>query len=191
MAPNAITGLVLAGGQGQRMGGLDKGLQAWRGEPLALHALRRLRAQVSCCAISANRHLPVYAGFGVPVWPDTLPDFPGPLAGWLSGMTHAGTPWLLSVPCDVPAFPADLAGRLRAAVVEAGADLAYVRTAQRAHPVFCLLRCTLAPALQVFLEAGQRKVLAWLQAQRHAVATFDDEAAFANFNTLADLNDRH
>ncbi len=110
------TGLVLAGGRGSRMGGVDKGLQPFDGVPLALHALRRLRLQLDDVAINANRHLDDYAAFGAPVWPDDVEGRPGPLAGFLSALVRCPTPWLLTVPCDTPRFPADLAERMTAAL---------------------------------------------------------------------------
>ena len=117
-----ITGLILAGGRGSRMGGVDKGLQGFRGQPLALHVLRRLQPQVGSVMISANRNLAAYEAFGVPVWPDGLADHAGPLAGFLIGLEHCTTPWLLTVPCDSPRFPADLAGRASARPLAEPAD---------------------------------------------------------------------
>jgi molybdopterin-guanine dinucleotide biosynthesis protein A len=186
-APEQITGLVLAGGQGTRMGGRDKGLQRWRGEPLAHHALRRLRPQVGHLALSANRHLDDYRALGVPVWPDTVPGFAGPLAGWLAALQHCETPWLVSVPCDTPDFPCDLVARLAAAVENEAAEIAIAVTVARRHPVFCLMARSVADSLHASLQAGQRKVLDWTAGHRRAVVTFDDEAAFRNLNTLADL----
>ena len=119
-----ITGLILAGGRGSRMGGVDKGLQPFHGVPLAQHALQRLRAQVGPVAINANRHLDTYAALGAPVWPDALPDHPGPLAGFLAGLTHCTSPYLLTVPCDSPLWPADLAERLAEALHTQQAEVA-------------------------------------------------------------------
>jgi len=119
-----ITGLILAGGRGSRMGGVDKGLQNFRGMPLALHALMRLSPQVGSVMINANRNLSAYESFGMPVWPDGLADYAGPLAGFLCGLERCETPWLLTVPCDTPLFPADLASRLAAAAAIQGADIA-------------------------------------------------------------------
>ena len=187
-APEQITGLVLAGGEGRRMGGRDKGLQPWHGEPLVQHVLRRLRPQVGRLAVSANRHLDAYAALGVPVWPDTLPGFAGPLAGWWAALQHCETPWLASVPCDTPGFPDDLVARLAGAVDAEQADIAIAATPARPHPVFCLMRRELAGGLQRHLQAGERKVLYWTARQRCAIVVFDDEAAFRNLNTLADLD---
>ncbi|MCA0244332.1 MAG: molybdenum cofactor guanylyltransferase MobA [Proteobacteria bacterium] len=187
-----ITGLVLAGGLGSRMGGVDKGLQLHAGRPLALHALQRLASQVGPLAVNANRNLDRYAAFGVPVWPDATADRPGPLAGLLAGLQHCATPWLLSVPCDSPNFPADLATRLAAAAVQAGAELAIAEAPEadgrlRPQPVFCLLRRELAAPLQAFLSGGQRRVEHFADQRRAARARFDDAAAFANANTADDL----
>ena len=128
--PGDITGLVLAGGRGTRMGGTDKGLQNFHGTPMALHTLLRLQMQqggwISDTLVNANRHLAAYEAFGAPVWPDTLPDYAGPLAGFMTGLEHAETPWLLTVPCDTPRFPLDLAERLAQAANREGADIAMV-----------------------------------------------------------------
>src|SRR5205814_3308446 len=119
-----ITGLILAGGRGSRMGGVDKGLQAHLGMPLAMHALLRLSPQVGEVMINANRNLAAYESMGVPVWPDPLPEYPGPLAGWLAGLEHCSTPYMVTVPCDTPDFPLDLVERLSRDLFEADADIA-------------------------------------------------------------------
>lgn len=185
-----ITGLVLAGGRGSRMGGVDKGLQPFQGAPLILHALRRLRPQVTAVAISANRHLTTYEAYGVPVWPDPLPDYPGPLAGMLSGLMQAQTPWLLTVPCDAPRFPTDLASRLHDAVLEHEAQIALPVT-DRSQPAFCLVATSLRDSLERFLRAGHGKVETWTQQHRcvhvHYGQPGDDPLAFANLNTLDEL----
>jgi len=169
------------------MQGRDKGLQLHRGEPLVQHALRRLGPQVGALAVSANRHLDDYRALGVPVWPDSVAGYPGPLAGWLSGLQHCRTPYLASVPCDVPDFPLDLVARLADALAAAGAEIALARTAEREQPVFALLDRRLADRLQQQLAAGERRVLRWAGLQRCVEVTFDDAAAFRNLNTLADL----
>ena len=124
ITPDNITGLVLAGGRGLRMGGTDKGLQVLAGKPLALHALERLRPQVGALLVNANRNTAAYATFGVPVCPDTVEGFAGPLAGFLAGLVHCRTPWLLTVPCDSPRSPTDLAARLAAAAQAQDAEIA-------------------------------------------------------------------
>ncbi len=190
-----ITGLVLAGGRSRRMGGADKGLQRLDGQPLAAHALQRLRPQVGPLMLSANRHPADYAALGVPVWPDTLPDHPGPLAGLLAGLTHCRTPWLVSVPCDCPRFPADLVARLAAVREAEGTALAVAASREgpgedapvRLHPVFCLLGAGLVDSLADSLARGERRVSQWVARQRASVVVFDDASAFANVNTPDDL----
>ncbi|WOO33506.1 molybdenum cofactor guanylyltransferase MobA [Diaphorobacter limosus] len=196
-----ITGLILAGGRGSRMGGVDKGLQGFRGQPLALHVLRRLQPQVGSVMISANRNLAAYEAFGVPVWPDGLADHAGPLAGFLIGLEHCTTPWLLTVPCDSPCFPADLASRLAAAATDQGADIAMAAAPEQQHdgstrlrtqPVFCLLRVNLLQSLQGFTADGGREIHRWAALQPCAIVPFDqagdDPLAFFNANTPAQLH---
>lgn len=191
IAREHLTGIVLAGGRGSRMGGVDKGLQNHRGVPLALHAMQRLAPQVGQVMISANRHQDAYAAFGVPVWPDAVADHPGPLAGFLVGLAHCTTPYLLTVPCDAPNFPTDLAARLAAGVTAQGAQLAIAATREadgvQVQPVFCLMHATLADSLTDFMRNGQRKVERWAATQCCATVVFDDAAAFANINTVQEL----
>ncbi len=186
-----ITGLVLAGGRGSRMGGVDKGLQNHHGLPLALHALLRLQPQVGEAMINANRNLAAYESMGVPVWPDALPDFPGPLAGLMTGLEHCETPYLVTVPCDTPNFPDDLVARLADALVAADAEIAMAETLEdgevRTQPVFCLVKAELAESLVAFLHAGQRKVDRWTGQHRTVTVRFDDAAAFFNANTPDEL----
>jgi molybdenum cofactor guanylyltransferase len=188
---NDITGLVLAGGRGSRMGGVDKGLQNHRGLPLALHALLRLQPQVGHAMINANRNLAAYDSMGVPVWPDPLADYPGPLAGLLAGLEHCQTPYLVTVPCDTPDFPLDLVERLAAALNAHDAEIAMAATvengARQVQPVFCLLRSTLLESLVAYLHAGERKIDRWTARHRCAEVLFDDAAAFFNANTMAEL----
>lgn len=191
---DAITGLVLAGGRGSRMGGVDKGLQNHRGLPLALHALLRLGPQVGAAMVNANRNLAAYESFGVPVWPDALPDFPGPLAGLMTGLEHCETPWLVTVPCDTPDFPEDLVERLAAAAAAEDAEIAMAAApdaesggAMRPQPVFVLVRAELAESLIRFLQSGERKVDRWTARHRTVLVPFDDAAAFFNANTPDEL----
>lgn len=191
IAIEEITGLILAGGRGSRMGGVDKGLQSHLGMPLALHALLRLTPQVGALMINANRNLSAYESMGVPVWPDALPDYPGPLAGLLAGLEQAETPWLVSVPCDTPNFPLDLVVRLAHAAVDADAEIAMAATREdgivQPQPVFCLVKTTLLESLVAYLHRGERKIDRWVGAQRHTQVLFDDANAFFNANTLAEL----
>lgn len=187
-----ITGLVLAGGRGSRMGGVDKGLQPWRGQPLVQHALQRLRPQVGRLMINANRNLDAYAALGAPVWPDAVTGFPGPLGGFLAGLAHCPTAFMVTVPCDSPVFPSDLVARLAAAAEAAGADMALAASTEadgrvQPQPVFCLLRTSLHGALEAAMAAGERKIDRWAERHRCVTVTFDDAAAFFNANTLDDL----
>lgn len=187
-ATDAITGLVLAGGAGRRMGGRDKGLIELSGRPLTAWALDGLRPQVEALLISANRELDAYRAWGVPVVTDAEPDFPGPLAGVLAGLRIAHTGWLLSLPCDAPAVPADLARRLQAAVIADDAELAVARSAGRLHPLHALWSTALAADLAAGLAAGQRKVTDWQNTRRQVIVDFDQQPeAFENVNTPEQL----
>jgi molybdopterin-guanine dinucleotide biosynthesis protein A len=191
IAPQDITGLVLAGGRGSRMGGVDKGLQNHNGVPLAMHALRRLQTQVGRVMINANRNLDAYESMGVPVCPDALPDYPGPLAGFLAGLAHCEMPYLVTVPCDTPGFPLDLVERLAAALETQDADIAMAATLEngerQVQPVFCLMKTSLKESLLRFTQSGQRKIDRWTAQHRCVEVVFDDAGAFFNANTLAEL----
>jgi molybdenum cofactor guanylyltransferase len=186
-----ITGLVLAGGRGSRMGGVDKGLQNHLGVPLAMHALLRLQPQVGHLMINANRNLGAYESMGVPVWPDTQGDFPGPLAGVLAGLERCETPYLVTVPCDTPNFPLDLVERLAEALARDGAEIAMAATREDGRlapqPVFCLIDALLMESLMQFMQAGERKIDRWTASHRCVTVEFDDPAAFFNANTLEEL----
>ena len=191
MERDLITGMVLAGGRGSRMGGVDKGLQNHLGMPLALHALLRLQPQVGASMINANRNLAAYESMGVPVWPDAQADYAGPLAGMLSGLERCETPYLVTVPCDTPNFPLDLVERLAAGLESANADIAMAATREggvvTAQPVFCLMKATLMESLVAFLHQGQRKIDRWTALHRCVNVEFDDAAAFFNANTADEL----
>ncbi len=195
-----ITGIILAGGRGSRMGGVDKGLQNFNGMPMALHTLLRLQLQAGQVIINANRNLAAYESFGVPVWPDVLADYAGPLAGFLTGLERCETPYLITVPCDSPRFPLDLVERLAAAMARDDAEIAMASAPEqgrdgqvsvRTQPVFCLLRVELLESLVDFTHKGGRKIDAWTAQHRTVVVPFDqpgdDPLAFANANTLAEL----
>jgi molybdenum cofactor guanylyltransferase len=195
----AITGLILAGGRGSRMGGIDKGLQNFRGLPLALQTLMRLQLQSlppQEVLINANRNLSAYESLGVQVWPDSLSDYAGPLAGFITGLERCETPLLLTVPCDTPLFPLDLAERLLQALTAQDADLAMAAAPEadgtvRPQPVFCLLKVDLLESLVAFTQAGGRKIDAWTAQHRCAIVPFDQPGdspqAFSNANTLQEL----
>lgn len=191
MHKDEITGLILAGGRGSRMGGVDKGLQNHRGIALAMHALMRLAPQVGHIMINANRNLGAYESMGVPVWPDALPDYGGPLAGFLAGLERCETAWLVTVPCDTPDFPEDLVARLAAGAEAADAEIAMPRTrdadGEQTQPVFCLVKATLMESLVRFTQEGGRKIDRWTALHRAVEVPFDDASAFLNANTLAEL----
>jgi molybdenum cofactor guanylyltransferase len=186
-----ITGMVLAGGRGSRMGGVDKGLQNYRGMPLALHALLRLTPQVGEVMINANRNLAAYESMGAPVWPDVIPDYAGPLAGWLTGLEHCTTPYLVTVPCDTPGFPVDLVAHLAARMAENDAHVAMAATFQdgqrKLQPIFSLIRATLLEPLTLALQAGERKVARFAAGHRLVEVPFEDGEAFFNANTVEEL----
>ena len=183
-----ITGVVLAGGQGRRMGSVDKGLKPLRGKPMVQWVLERFSPQVDEVLINANQNLDVYARFGHHVVPDEIGGFAGPLAGLHRGLSAATHDLIATVPCDSPFLPLDLIERLYAALNEKQADLAVARTGDQPHPVFCLCRKSVLPGLTAFLESGGRKIDAWYAALKVAEVQFDDEAeAFSNINTVEEL----
>jgi len=183
-----VTGIVLAGGQGRRMGGVDKGLKLLRDRPLVQWVLERLGPQVQEVLLNANQNLGAYSAFGCRVVPDAIAGFAGPLAGLQSGLTAAQHELVVTVPCDSPFLPTDLVARLEDALVRTDADLAVAKTGNQPHPVFCLCRRTLLPHLTAFLESGGRKIDAWYATLKVAEVPFDDEAAaFSNINTREEL----
>ena len=170
------------------MGGVDKGLQPFRGRPMVAHAVERLAPQVDELLINANRNTEAYGQFGHRVIADEIPGFAGPLAGFERGLAHAQGHLVVTVPCDSPFLPLDLVARLRERLEAAGADLAVARTGDQAHPVFSLMRRGVLPSLQEFLGSGQRKIDRWYAALRVEEVPFDDQAdAFLNINTREEL----
>jgi molybdenum cofactor guanylyltransferase len=183
-----VTGIVLAGGQGRRMGGVDKGLVELAGKPMVAHVLDRLAPQVADVLINANQNGERYAAFGCPVVPDAVGGFAGPLAGLHAGLARAARDYVATVPCDSPFLPADLVARLLTALVGADAQLAVARTFDQPHPVFCVVRRDVLPHLEAFLTGGGRKIDAWYSTLRVVEVAFDDEAdAFRNINTADEL----
>lgn len=192
-----ITGLILAGGRGSRMGGVDKGLQTLRGAPMAMHTLMRLSPQVGHMLVNANRNLAAYESFGVPVVVDSVPDFAGPLAGILAGLEQCQTRYLLTAPCDSPFVPTNLAAKLSQAMEEANARIAMPVTMEpdahgqprrQVQPVFCLIDALLADDLIAYLQGGGRKIETWTARHPTVDVLFDDSTAFANINTLEELH---
>jgi len=182
----AVSGIVLAGGQGRRMGGVDKGLQPLRGKPMVTWAIARLRPQVDEILINANQNLEIYRAFGYRVVPDEIGGFAGPLAGLHAGLKAATHALVVTVPCDSPFLPADLVSRLNSCLK--GNDLAVARTGDQPHPVFALMKREVRESLEAFLASGGRKIDAWYAALKVVEVGFDDEAdAFRNINTLEEL----
>jgi len=183
-----ITGIVLAGGQGRRMGSVDKGFVELGGRPLVAHVVERLAPQVQTLIINANQNIGRYAAFGFPVVADAIGGFAGPLAGLHAGLAAATTPFVATCPCDSPFLPADLVVRLSGAFDAQPIDIAVARTFAQPHPVFALARRSVLPHLARFLDGGGRKIDAWYASLPIAEVAFDDEAdAFRNINTPAEL----
>jgi molybdenum cofactor guanylyltransferase len=183
-----ITGVVLAGGLGRRMGGVDKGLQELRGRPLAAWVIERLAPQVGRLLINANQNGERYAAFGHPVVADAIAGFAGPLAGLHAALSAAKTPFVATAPCDSPFLPMDLVSRLLAALNAEKAAIAVARTGDQPHPVFCLCRCDVLPHLTAYLVAGERKFERWYATLASVEVAFDDQPeAFANINTREEL----
>ena len=181
-----VTGIVLAGGQGRRMGGVDKGLQLLRGRPMIAWVLERLAPQADEIIINANQNPETYRALGHAVVSDDISGFAGPLAGLHAGLKAASHPLVVTVPCDSPFLPSDLVSRLRSSLKDN--ELAVAKTGDQAHPVFCLLKRSLYEDLDAFLRGGGRKIDAWYGKLRHVEVSFDDEAeAFRNINTREEL----
>ncbi len=185
---SSVTGLILAGGKGSRMGGVDKGLQNFRGRRLVDHVYERFAPQVGGVVINANQNHEEYKTFGVRVVSDAIGGYAGPLAGVHAGLSVSKRPFLASVPCDSPFLPADLIERLYRRIDETGAELAVAKTGEQPHPVFSLMRRGVLDHLADFLKGGGRKIDAWYATLNVVEVAFDDEAeAFSNFNTLEEL----
>ncbi len=185
---SSVTGLILAGGKGSRMGGVDKGLQSFRGKRLVDHVYERFAPQVGGIIINANQNHDEYRSFGVRVVSDAIGGFAGPLAGLHAGLSISKRPLLASVPCDSPFLPANLVKRLYGTLDEAGAELAVAKTGDQPHPVFSLMRRGVLDHLTDFLKGGGRKIDAWYATLSVVEVGFDDEpGAFSNINTLEEL----
>nr|WP_306603241.1 molybdenum cofactor guanylyltransferase MobA [Azonexus sp.] len=188
MKIEAVTGVVLAGGLGRRMGQVDKGLQLLQDKPMVAWVIERLAPQVGALLINANRNGERYAAFAYPVVADAIPDFAGPLAGLHAALSAAETPFVVTAPCDSPFLPVDLVFRLFSALTAADAEIAVARTGDQPHPVFCLCRREVLPHLTAYLLAGERKFERWYSSLKTVEVAFDDQAAaFENINTLDEL----
>ena len=192
ISPEQITGLILAGGRAQRMGGIDKGLIPFNGTPLIASAITRLKSQVGPILINANRNITKYASYGFPVIMDETPDFSGPLAGFAAGLQACQTPYLLTIPCDSPLLPTDLASKLATEMTRGDFQLVYASSREAdgkvwAQPVFCLMRADLQEPLKTFLQKGDLKIDRWFKELRSSTVVFDDVQVFANVNTPEEL----
>ena len=187
-----ITGLILAGGRAQRMGGIDKGLIPFHGKPLIESAISRLKPQVSTILINANRSITKYSHYGYPVLMDETPDFSGPLAGFSIGLKHCKTPYLLTSPCDSPLLPIDLAKDMAIELEENNLELVFASSKEAdgkiwAQPVFCLMKSSLQDSLNAFLNNGDLKIDRWFKELRSGTVVFENPQAFANVNTPEEL----
>ncbi|QWE14085.1 molybdenum cofactor guanylyltransferase MobA [Polynucleobacter sp. AP-Sving-400A-A2] len=187
-----ITGLILAGGRAQRMGGIDKGLIPFHGKPLIESAISRLKPQVSTILINANRSITKYSHYGYPVLMDETPDFSGPLAGFSVGLKHCKTPYLLTSPCDSPLLPTDLAEKMAHQLEGGNLELVFASSKEGdgktwSQPVFCLMKSDLQDSLNVFLSKGDLKIDRWFKELRSGTVVFENAQAFANVNTPEEL----
>lgn len=187
-----ITGLILAGGRAQRMGGIDKGLIPFHGKPLIESAISRLKPQVSTILINANRSITKYAHYGYPVLMDETPDFSGPLAGFSVGLKHCKTPYLLTSPCDSPLLPDDLAQKMAAELESNNLELVFASSKEEdgkiwSQPVFCLMKSHLQDSLDTLLSKGELKIDRWFKELRSGTVVFENPQAFANVNTPEEL----
>ncbi len=183
-----ISAIILSGGRATRMNGVDKGLVLLQNKPLIQHVITHLTPQADEIFINANREIEAYQSFGYRVLQDENEDFIGPLAGFLLGLKHAKHEYVLTVPCDSPLLPLDLAQRLCNGMTEARVDIAVASSDGNTHPVFCLMKKSVLPSLQDFLDHGERKVSAWQKSQKYVEVDFSDDLdAFTNLNTFEDL----
>jgi len=187
-----ITGLILAGGRAQRMGGIDKGLIPFQGKALIESAISRLKPQVSTILINANRSITKYSHYGYPVLMDETPDFSGPLAGFSVGLKHCKTPYLLTSPCDSPLLPADLAKKMADHLEDNDLELVFASSKEDdgkiwSQPVFCLMKSDLQDSLAAFLCKGDLKIDRWFKELRSGTVIFENPQAFANVNTPEEL----
>ena len=184
----AISSIILSGGLATRMGGVDKGLVLLQQKPLIQYVIERLIPQTDEILINANREITQYQAFNLPVLQDETAGFIGPLAGFSLGLKHAKHEYLLTVPCDSPLLPLDLADRLFTSLIHQNADIAVVASDGHAHPVFSLCKTNVLPTLKNYLQQGGRKVSAWQKSLNYIEVDFSDNAdAFVNLNTIEDL----
>ena len=183
-----ISAIILAGGRATRMNGVDKGLVLLQQKPLIAHVIARLTPLVNEILINANREISEYKAFCLPVLQDEQADFIGPLAGFSLGLKYCKHEYLLTVPCDSPNLPRNLAQRLMLNLLEYQADIAVVSSNGNVHPVFCLCKKSVLPSLTDYITQGERRVSSWQKSQRYIEVDFSDcSDAFVNLNTFQDL----
>ena len=183
-----ISAIILAGGRATRMNGLDKGLVCLQKKPLVQYVIERITPQVDEVLLNANREIAQYETFNLPILQDGNSDFMGPLAGFNLGLTHGKHDFLLTLPCDSPLIPHDIASRLMKALIEQDADIAVAKSGGYAHPVFSLMKKSVLPSLTNYLEQGERKVSTWQKSLNYIEVEFDDcDDAFVNVNTFEEL----
>lgn len=187
ITPDRVTGLILSGGRGTRVGGMDKGLLPVQGETLITSCAARLAPQVGELIINANRNLADYARLGYRVIGDLRDESLGPLAGIEAGLHACQTEWLISVPCDCPAFPLNLVSEMITALNHTEADIALARSLGKTHPTFAMYHRSLAAHLSAALDAGVRRVSGWQRCHKVLEVTFANEADFVNLNTFDDV----
>ena len=186
---DCVSAIILAGGRGSRMNGVDKGLVKLQQQPLVQHVINRLAPQVDEILINANREIAQYKAFNLPILQDENPEFIGPLAGFSLGLQHGKHDYLLTTPCDSPLIPADLASRLMQSLIKENADIAVAKSGGYVHPVFCLMKKSVLPSLTTFIAQGNRKVNLWQKSLALTEVTFDDcDDAFVNVNTVEELD---
>ncbi len=181
---NNISGVILAGGRAKRMHGQDKGLINLAGRPMIEWVIEVIKPQVDELLINANRNRDTYANYGLRIIKDSTDDYDGPLAGIAAGITAATSDLVLTVPCDSPLLPTDLASRLKQSLIEGGKHVAVAHDGKRMQPVFALFRKEVLQDISDYLDAGEHKLQLWMEQQRPALADFSDNPlAFTNVNT--------
>ncbi|AHG64915.1 molybdenum cofactor guanylyltransferase MobA [Advenella mimigardefordensis] len=188
LAPREVTALILAGGQGRRLGGVDKGLVQLHDHPLVEYVLRALQPHVAHVLISANQHQEQYRQYGqVVADPPEFDGSQGPLAGLLAAAPHVTTPWLVAAGCDMPALPNDYVTHLYATLIAQGGQIAFAHAGARDHSICLLLHTHTLATLRAYLQGGRRAVLPWLESQQAVRVIFDHAQAFLNVNTPEEL----
>jgi molybdopterin-guanine dinucleotide biosynthesis protein A len=190
MATGNITGIILAGGQARRMGGQDKGLISLAGKPMIEYVIKSIEPQVDTIIINANRNQSLYEKYGFPVVADQIEGYCGPLAGMASGLEHATTPFVVTVPCDSPFIPDDLVHKLYSTLQHENAEICTIRSNGRLQPVFTLMKSELFNSILEFLNNGERKIDKWFDKHRLAIADFSDQPdTFININSTEELEE--